>query len=318
MENDEQAPHNPNDSTETSQPAGGSGSTRLVVMGVVLSAMVVMALIQSGARSKRDAAADAAGKLMESEDYSMPADYMKAVGKTAHIQFTEETLTQVYRWNGVLQHFELRVVFIGSKGDYSIRDVKSNAVSRFKANDISKLALAKKTGTELEEFPELLEGEASEGGGGFDHSSPPGGGPGGGPEGGLSGGPSGGPGGAGGGGGSRGGGGGMTAESMKTRLTASFETLKLDEDQQAKVDTIMEDQVKETMALIGGSREGMREKFGAIRVKYTALYKEVLTEKQFEAYEKARQAGRKQRGGGGGAGAPATLGTGGPPPPGGR
>ncbi|MBC8324654.1 MAG: hypothetical protein H8E27_03400 [Verrucomicrobia subdivision 3 bacterium] len=307
MEHDEQAPNDlsdSNDSTEPSPPIAGSGSTRLVVMGVVLTVMIVMALIQSGARNKRDAAADAAGKLMESDDYSMPADYMKAVGKTARIQFTDETLTQVYRWNGVLQHFELRVVFIGSKGDYSIQDVKSSAVSRFKAKDISKLALAKQTGTELEEFPELQEGETIEGGA-----------PGGRSGGGSSGGPRGGSGG-GGGGGPRGG--GMTAESLKTRLAASFQTLNLDEDQQAKVDTLIEDQVKESMVLISNPGEGMREKFGALRVKYTALYKEVLTEEQFEAYEKAREAGRKQRGGGGGGGPPPPPGAGGPPPPGGR
>ena len=101
MENEEQT------SSESSQPQPKSSSTRLVVMGVVLSTMVVMALIQSGARNARDAAADKVDKLMESDDYTMPADYMKAVGKVAHIISSKETLTQVYRWNGVLQHFEL-------------------------------------------------------------------------------------------------------------------------------------------------------------------------------------------------------------------
>ncbi len=314
MENEEQTA---NESFAPSgQPQPKSSSMRLVVMGVVLTAMVVMALIQSGARSDRDAAADAAGELMESDDYTMPADYMKAIGKTARIQSTENMLTQVYRWEGVLQHFELRVAFIGSNGDYIIQDIKSSAVSRFKANDISKLALAKQTGTEFEEFPKLEEGGESEGegGGGFDHSGPPGGGPDGGPDGGSSGGPSGGPG----GGGSRGGGGGgMSAERMKERMVASFEKLELDEAQQAKVDAIIEKQLTETMALLGGPREGMREKFGALREKYTAQFKEALTEEQFEAYEKAREDARKNRGGGrGGGGGGAPPRPGGPPEPG--
>jgi len=292
---------------------------RLVVMGVVLTAMVVMALIQSGARSDRDAAADAAGELMESDDYTMPADYMKAIGKIARIQSTENMLTQVYRWEGVLQHFELRVAFLGSNGDYIIQDIKSSAVSRFKANDFSKLALAKQTGTEFEELPKLQEGEETEGGdgGGFDHSNPPGGGPGGGPDGGPSGGPGGGPGAS---GSKGGGGGGMSADRMKERMMASFEKLELNEAQQAKVDAIIEKQLAETMALMGGPREGMRDKFGVLREKYTVQFKDALTEEQFEAYEKARDEARKNRGGGrggrgggGGGGAPSRPG---PPEPG--
>ena len=289
MENEEQT------ANESSQPQPKSSSMRLVVMGVVLTAMVVMALVQSGARRDRDAAADAAGELMESDDYTMPADYMKAIGKTARIQSTENVLTQVYRWEGVLQHFELRVAFLGSNGDYIIQDIKSSAVSRFKANDFSKLALAKQTGTEFEELPKLQEGEETEGGdgGGFDHSNPPGGGPGGGPDGGPSGGPGGGPGAS---GSKGGGGGGMSADRMKERMMASFEKLELTEAQQAIVDAIIEKQLAETMALFGsGSRAAMREKFGALREKYTAQFKEVLTEEQFEAYEKARS---KQRGDG--------------------
>jgi hypothetical protein len=91
-------------------------------------------------------------------------------------------------------------------------------------------------------------------------------------------------------------GGGMSAERMKERMMASFEKLELTEAQQAIVDAIIEKQLAETMALFGsGSRAAMREKFGALREKYTAQFKEVLTEEQFEAYEKARS---KQRGDG--------------------
>ena len=263
MENEEQT------SSESSQPKPKSSSTRLVVMGVVLTAMVVMALIQSGARSARDEAAEKVGRLMDSDDYAMPADYMKAVGKTARIVTGKDRLTQVYRWNGVLQHFELRILFIGSDGDYMIEDVKSSAMSRFKADDISKLALAKKNkGTEHEEFPELEEGLSESDGAGA-----------------LGGGPGGGPGGRPGTGGSRGGGGGMSAERMKERMVASFEKLGLDEAQDATVNAIIEKQIEETMALFGsGSRGGMREKFGALREKYTAQFKEVLSEEQFNAY----------------------------------
>ena len=113
----------------------------------------------------------------------------------------------------------------------------------------------------------------------------------------------------------------MSAERMKERMMASFEKLELNEAQQAKVDAIIEKQLAETMALFGsGSREGMREKFGALREKYTAQFKEALTEEQFEAYEKARDEARKNRGGGrggrgggGGGGAPSRPG---PPEPG--
>ena len=108
----------------------------------------------------------------------------------------------------------------------------------------------------------------------------------------------------------------MSAERMKERMVASFEKLELDEARQAKVNGIIEKQLEETMALFGsGSREGMREKFGALREKYTAQFKEVLSEEQFEAYEKSRDESRKQRGGGrGGGGAPPRPG--GPPEPG--
>jgi hypothetical protein len=58
----------------------------------------------------------------------------------------------------------------------------------------------------------------------------------------------------------------------------------------------------------------MREKFGVLREKYTAQFMEALTEDQFEAYEKARDEARKNRGGGrGGGGAPPRVG---PPEPG--
>ena len=107
----------------------------------------------------------------------------------------------------------------------------------------------------------------------------------------------------------------MSAERMKERMVASFEKLELDEARQAKVNAIIEKQLEETMALFGsGSREGMREKFGALREKYTAQFKEALSEEQFEAYEKSRDEARKQRGGGRGGGAPPRPG--GPPEPG--
>ena len=111
----------------------------------------------------------------------------------------------------------------------------------------------------------------------------------------------------------------MSAERMKEGMVASFEKLELNEAQQAKVDAIIEKQLAETMALMGGPREGMREKFGALREKYTAQFKDALTEEQFEAYEKARDEARKNRGGGrggrggGGGGAPPRPG---PPEPG--
>ena len=109
----------------------------------------------------------------------------------------------------------------------------------------------------------------------------------------------------------------MSAERMKERMVASFEKLGLDEAQQAKVNTIIEKQLEETMALFGsGSREGMREKFGALREKYTAQFKEVLSEEQFEAYEKARNQRGGGRGGGGRGGGGAPPRPGGPPEPG--
>ena len=125
MDNEEQTTNESSQSSGQTKPK--SSSMRLVVMGVVLTAMVVMALIQSGARSARDEAAEKVGRLMDSDDYTMPADYMKAVGKTARIVTGKDKLTQVYRWNGVLQHFELRIEFIGSEGDYIIKDIKKHS-----------------------------------------------------------------------------------------------------------------------------------------------------------------------------------------------
>jgi hypothetical protein len=302
MENEEQTA---NESGEPSgQPQPKSSSMRLVVMGVVLTVMVVMALIQSGAWSDRDAAEEKAGELSESDAYNMPVDYMKAVGMKPRVVATEDLLTQVYRWEGVLQHFELRILFNVADGEYSFNDIRSSSVSRFKADDISKLAFAEASGTNNKEFPKAPELSGGEDSGAMPSGSsglPPV------PSKGnvdpatMEGPPSGGSGSRG------GGGGGMSTERMKERMVASFEKLELDEAQQAKVDAIIEKQLTETMALLGGPREGMREKFGALREKYTAQFKEALTEEQFEAYEKSREDARKNRGGGrggGGGGAP--------------
>ena len=251
---------------------------RLVVMGAVLTTMAVMALIQSGAQSARDVAEKRVNELADSYDDNLPTDYMKAAGKTPRVVVTEDLLTQVYRWEGVLQHFEMRILFNVSGGEYALDDIRSSAVSRFKAEDISKFAMAEKSGTNNKEFPKapkkLKEGEAG---------------------GEVEGGP--------GAGGFRGG--GMDSERIKERMMASFGKLELDEAQQAKVNAIIEKQLEETMTLFGsGSREGMREKIGALREKYTARFKEALSEEQFEAYEKARDEARKQRGVGRGGGAP--------------
>jgi hypothetical protein len=297
MENEEQT------ANESSQPQPKSSSMRLVVMGVVLTAMVVMALIQSGARRDRDAAKAKADEL---EDFATPADYMKALDKTPRVKTTDGSLTQVYRWQGVLQHFELRVKFLGSDGSYTANRTESSSISRFKGKAYSKLKLAGKTGTEYDVYPKEPSQMGEDSGGvssGFSGlppvpskgnvdpatmEGPP-------TEGTV--------------GGSRGGG-RMSAERMKEGMVASFEKLELNEAQQAKVNAIIEKQLAETMALMGGPREGMREKFGALREKYTAQFKEALTEEQFEAYEKASDEARKNRGGGrggrggGGGGAP--------------
>lgn len=300
MENEEQA------ANESSPIKPKTSPVRLVVMGVLLSAMVVMALVQSGARSDRDAAATKADEL---DDFATPADYMKALDKTPRVKSTEVSLTQVYRWQGVLQHFELRVKFMGSDGSYTAQGTESSSISRFKGKGYSKLKLAKKSGTEYELSPkEPLEmGEDSGGGAGNFTGLPPV------PSKGnvdpatMEGPPT-----EGTVGGSRGGG-RMSAERMKEGMVASFEKLELNEAQQAKVNAIIEKQLAETMALMGGPREGMREKFGVLREKYTAQFKEALTEDQFEAYEKARDEARKNRGGGrGGGGAPPRVG---PPEP---
>ncbi len=272
-------------SSDSSSVKPQNSPLRLVVMGVLLSAMVVMALVQSGARRDRD---EASAKADAMEDFASPLDYMKALGKTPRVKTEAGSITQVYRWQGVLQHFELRVKFLGSDGSYTAEGTESSSISRFKGKEYAQLKLAKKTGTEYEEFPKE-KSPKEEGGGAMKDGpgagkEPPGPRPGDGPSG---------PGTP-----------GATKgnESRKARALAYFSELELDEEQKNKVDAIIDEQIAQTQSLFRGPREGMREKFTALRAKYDAQFKEVLNAEQFETYKKARDAARSQWGGGKGKG----------------
>lgn len=295
MEHEEQTP---SESAEPTQPqaAGGSSPVRLIVMGVVLVAMVVMALVQSKAKAAHAAAVAVVEKNMDDGGPTQPVEFMNLVGEKPRIISTKDTLTQVYRWKGALQHFELRIMFYGSKGEYNVEDFEARAVSRFSAQNLSKLKLAEATGTEYKVFPKL---DPIEEGGGSAMPSFPGGGPDGPGGPGGPGGPSGPSKGKGGG---HSGAGGMSADRIKERNAALFKEIELTEDQSKKVDAILEKQLADTMAILGGPREEMRGKFTALREQYDAQFKAVLDEEQFEAYKKARDAARGNRGGNRGGG----------------
>ena len=272
--------HEEQTSNESNSIKPKTSPVRLVVMGVLLSAMVVMALVQSGARRDRDAAAVKADEL---EDFATPADYMKALGKTPRVKFTEGSLTQVYRWQGVLQHFELRVKFLGSDGSFTAEGTEASSISRFKGKGYAKLKLAKATGTQFEVFPKTEspkdgESEMMQDGPGAG-KEPPGPRPGAGQN-------------------APGTPGATNNESRKARTLAYFSEIGLDDDQKSKVEAIVENQLTESQALRGGPREGMREKYTALRAKFDAQFQEVLNAEQFEAYKKARDAARSQWGGG--------------------
>ncbi len=68
------------------------------------------------------------------------------------------------------------------------------------------------------------------------------------------------------------------------------------------LDAIIKKMSAEIQELRSGPREGMREKFPALRAKYDVQFKEVLTEEQFEGYSKAREAASGQWGSGKGKG----------------
>ena len=277
MENEEQTTQEP------SPVKPGSSSTRMAVMGILLIAMVAMALIQSSAKRGRD---NAVAKADEMEGFATPAEYVKAIGKTPRIDIKDGGVTQVYRWKGVLQHFELRVNFLGSDGVYTASGTESSSISVFKGGAYNKLKFATKTGTQFEKFEEVKspkDGEIDEQDGPGAGKTPSGPRPGDGP-------------------GAPGMPGSKGNQSGQSRSSAYFADLGLDDDQKAKVDAIIEKMSAEIQELRSGPREGMREKFTALRTKYDAQFKEVLTEEQFENYKKAREAARGQWGGGKGKG----------------
>ena len=156
MENEEHEEQSqestPSESTEPQAIQAKGKPIRLVVMCVLLAAMVAMAFVQSGARRVRDAAVLEAKKMMDGDD-TVPADYMKATGITPRIISKDGSLVQVYRWKGVLMHFEMHVTFFGEKGYYTIEKVLPLDVPLHKKSNYSQLKLAGKTGTEYDVFP---------------------------------------------------------------------------------------------------------------------------------------------------------------------
>ena len=266
------------ESTTESQTKTPPPTTSRKILIALLIGVCALWGLDLQAKLKWQKATNGANELMDVFDNN-PATYMEKVGKSPRINVEDNKLTQVYRWTGSLKSYDLLISFRGKDGSGGIDDVEGRGTRIFGTEDISKMQLAKKTGT-LDENLVIPEEDTSI----EEEPDPrlrtdPGSGPGNGPGNGPSGGPGSGPGGRGG---------------------ISVEQLNLEGDVKAKYELAAE-KMREGMRAIftaggGGSREEMREKMAKLREQHETELKSILSEEQFEKYQELRDQ-QSQRGG---------------------
>ena len=255
--------------TESQTKTHPSTTSRKILIALLIGVCALWGL-DLQAKLKWQKAINGANELMDVFENN-PATYMEKVGKSPRINVEDNKLTQVYRWTGSLKSYDLLISFRGKDGSGGIDDVVGRGMRVFGTEDISKMQLAKKTGT-LDENLVIPEQDTS-----IEDEPDPrmGNGNGDGPDSGP--------------GGGRGGRGGI-----------SVEQLNLEGDVKARYELAAE-KMREGMQAIftaggGGSREEMREKVAKLREQHETELKSILSEKQFEKYQELRDQ-QSQRGG---------------------
>ncbi len=255
--------------TESQTKTPPSTTSRKILIALLIGVCALWGL-DLQAKLKWQKAINGANELMDVFENN-PATYMEKVGKSPRINVEDNKLTQVYRWTGSLKSYDLLISFRGKDGSGGIDDVVGRGMRVFGTEDISKMQLAKKTGTldenlvipeqdtSIEDEPDPRMGN----GNGDGADSGPGGGRGG-------------------------------------RSGISVEQLNLEGDVKAKYELAAE-KMREGMRAIftaggGGSREEMREKVAKLREQHETELKSILSEEQFEKYQELRDQ-QSQRGG---------------------
>ena len=134
------------ESTTESQTKTPPPTTSRKILVALLIAVCALWGLDLQAKLKWQKATNVANELMDIFDNN-PATYMEKVGKPPRINVEDNKLTQVYRWTGSLKSYDLLISFRGKDGSGGIDDVVGRGMGIFGTEDISKMQLAKKTGT---------------------------------------------------------------------------------------------------------------------------------------------------------------------------
>jgi len=238
--------------SETKSPS--SNTSRKVLITLLIGVCALWAL-DFQAKLKWQKALNSANNLMDDGEND-PATYMEKVGMSPRVKVEDNKLTQVYRWTGSLKSYDLLVSFRGKDGSSGVDDVIGKGTRVFGAENVSKMQLAKATGT-LDENLVIPEEDTTI----MEDTNPmaepgqSGGGPGGGP------------------------GGGQSFQGFKDT------DLNMDTETQAKWDA----GVKQMDEAIGNLPEDRRERFTKMRElqqKFREEAKGYLTEDQYAIFEK--------------------------------
>ena len=238
--------------SETKSPS--SNTSRKVLITLLIGVCALWAL-DFQAKLKWQKALNSANNLMDDGEND-PATYMEKVGMSPRVKVEDNKLTQVYRWTGSLKSYDLLVSFRGKDGSSGVDDVIGKGTRVFGAENVSKMQLAKATGT-LDENLVIPEEDTTI----MEDTNPKaepgqsGGGPGGGP------------------------GGGQSFQGFKDT------DLNMDTETQAKWDA----GVKQMDEAIGNLPEDRRERFTKMRElqqKFREEAKGYLTEDQYAIFEK--------------------------------
>jgi len=153
-------------------------TTSRIALAILLIAASALAGVDYQAKVKWQTAVEVANKLFD-EDNDDPKEYMEQIGASPRVTVSGGELTQIYRWTGSLKTYDLRLSFRGGDGAYVLSELTPLTQMTLQASNLSKMQLAKATGTLDEKSTEAAQpiedpvGASTSGGGG------PGGGPGG-------------------------------------------------------------------------------------------------------------------------------------------
>ena len=131
--------------TESETKPPSSNTSRKVLIALLIGVCALWAL-DFQAKLKWQKALNIANKLMDDGENN-PATYMEKVGMSPHVKVEDNKLTQVYRWTGSLKSYDLLVSFRDKNGSSGVDDVIGKGTRVFGAENVSKMQLAKATGT---------------------------------------------------------------------------------------------------------------------------------------------------------------------------